>query len=104
MAHRPRFCRFLAQTRCALLLHVRRRLYPPFVPAPPAPDPTGWRSRSWLHVLVVDDATATFDIGGLSAEQIQKASCAAIGFVFGKVLTVDELMPAISATRHATAD
>jgi biuret amidohydrolase len=47
-----------------------------------------------FHVLFVEDATATFGIGDLSAEDIQKATCATIGFVFGKVVTTDEMMRA----------
>jgi ureidoacrylate peracid hydrolase len=57
-----------------------------------------------FHVLFVDDATATFGIGGLSAEEIQKATCANIGFLFGKVVTVDELTRAIAISSQAAAD
>jgi len=57
-----------------------------------------------FHVLFVDDATATFGIGDLSAEDIQKATCATIGFVFGKVVTSDEMMRAISGRTSAAAD
>jgi nicotinamidase-related amidase len=57
-----------------------------------------------FHVLFVDDATATFGIGDLSPEAIQKATCATIGFIFGKVVTVDELMRAIPVTGQAAAD
>ena len=57
-----------------------------------------------FRVLFVDDATATFAIGDLSAEQIQKATCTTVGFVFGNVVTVNKLMHAISVATHATAD
>jgi len=57
-----------------------------------------------FHVLFVDDATATFGIGDLSPEAVQKATCATIGFIFGKVVTVDELMRAIPVTGQAAAD
>jgi nicotinamidase-related amidase len=56
-----------------------------------------------FHVLFVTDGTATFSIGSLSANEIQRASCATIGFVFGRLVTTEELMDAISATRHAVA-
>jgi nicotinamidase-related amidase len=57
-----------------------------------------------FHVLFVDDATATFGIGDLSPEAVRKATCATIGFIFGKVVTVDELMRAIPVTGQAAAD
>jgi ureidoacrylate peracid hydrolase len=56
-----------------------------------------------FHVLFVDDATATFAIGDLSAEMIQKVTCANIGFLFGKVVLIDELTRAIQVASHATA-
>jgi hypothetical protein len=52
-------------------------------------------------VLFVDDATATFGIGDLSAEAVQKATCATIGFVFGKVVTADQIMRAVSAMPYS---
>jgi nicotinamidase-related amidase len=57
-----------------------------------------------FHVLFVGDATATFGAGELSAEEIQKATCTTIGLVFGKVVTVDELVHSISVANHAAAD
>jgi nicotinamidase-related amidase len=57
-----------------------------------------------FHVLFVDDATATFGIGDMSAEAIQKATCATMGFVFGRVVTVEELVRSISVANRAAAD
>lgn len=57
-----------------------------------------------FHVLFVDDATATFGIGDLSPEAVQKATCATIAFIFGKVVTIEDLNRAIPATSHVAAD
>jgi nicotinamidase-related amidase len=57
-----------------------------------------------FHVLFVNDATATFGVGDLSVEEVQKATCATIDFVFGKVVTVEEVMQTISGTNRWAAD
>lgn len=57
-----------------------------------------------FHVLFVDDATATFGIGDLPPEAIQKATCATIGFLFGKVVTINDLMRSIPVGSQAAAD
>jgi hypothetical protein len=50
------------------------------------------------------DGTATFGIGDISAAEMQKATCATLGFVFAQVLTVDEMIRKIEgATRTARA-
>jgi ureidoacrylate peracid hydrolase len=48
-----------------------------------------------FRVLFVSDGTATFGIGDLSAEEIQKATCTTLGFAFAQVLTVDEVIAKI---------
>jgi nicotinamidase-related amidase len=57
-----------------------------------------------FHVLFVGDATATFGAGELSAEAIQKATCTTIDLIFGRVVTVDELVHSISVANLAAAD
>jgi ureidoacrylate peracid hydrolase len=44
-----------------------------------------------FRVIFLSDGTATFGIGDLSADDIQKAACTTIGFVFGRVATIDEV-------------
>ena len=57
-----------------------------------------------FRVFLMSDGTTTFAIGDLSAAEMQRATCATLGFVFAKVLTVDEMIQRIStATELATA-
>jgi ureidoacrylate peracid hydrolase len=49
-----------------------------------------------FRVLFLSDGTATIPMGGLSAEDMQKATCATLGFIFGQVLTVDEALGKIA--------
>jgi hypothetical protein len=42
-------------------------------------------------VVFIEDATATFPIGNLSADEVKRATCATIAFVFGRVATLDEV-------------
>jgi ureidoacrylate peracid hydrolase len=44
-----------------------------------------------FEVVFIEDATATFPIGNLSADEVKRATCATIGFVFGRVATLDEV-------------
>ena len=48
-----------------------------------------------FRVLFLSDGTATFDIGELSAAELQRASCATLGKVFAQILTVDEVITKI---------
>ena len=48
-----------------------------------------------FRVLFLSDGTATRDMGDASAAELQKATCATLGFVFGQVLTVDEVLQKI---------
>jgi nicotinamidase-related amidase len=45
-----------------------------------------------FHVFFLSDGTATADMPGASAAELQKATLATIGFLFGQVLTVDEMI------------
>ena len=40
----------------------------------------------------MSDGTATFGMGDLSAEELQKATCTTLGFAFAQVITVDEMI------------
>jgi nicotinamidase-related amidase len=50
-----------------------------------------------FRVFFLSDATATFDIGEVSAAEIQRATCATISLVFGQVLTTEEMIGKIEA-------
>jgi ureidoacrylate peracid hydrolase len=41
------------------------------------------------------DGTATFDIGTISAPELQRATCATLGLLFAQMLTVDEMIEKI---------
>ena len=49
------------------------------------------------HVFFISDGTATFGIGDVSAEEIQKVTCATLGFAFAQVETVDDMIGKIEA-------
>jgi nicotinamidase-related amidase len=48
-----------------------------------------------FRVLFLSDGTATADMPGASAAELQKATLATLGFLFAQVLTVDEMMQKI---------
>lgn len=50
-----------------------------------------------FRVFFLSDGTATFGIGDLSPDDIQKATCATLGFAFAQVLTVDQMIAKIRA-------
>ena len=50
-----------------------------------------------FHVFFLSDGTAAADMPGASAAELQKASLATLGFLFGQVLTVDEMIAKIEA-------
>jgi ureidoacrylate peracid hydrolase len=57
-----------------------------------------------FRVFFLSDGTTTFDIGPVSAAELQRATCATLGLLFAQVLTVDEMIKKISdATRSAAA-
>jgi ureidoacrylate peracid hydrolase len=45
-----------------------------------------------FHVFFLSDGTATAAMGNASAAELQKATCATLGFLFAQVLTVDEMI------------
>jgi nicotinamidase-related amidase len=54
-----------------------------------------------FRVFFLSDATATFPIGDVSAEEIQKVTCATLGFAFAQVLTTTEMIAKLeSASRN----
>lgn len=57
-----------------------------------------------FRVFFLSDGTATSAMGNASAADLQKATCATLGFIFAQVLTVDEMIAKISfGSRAATA-
>lgn len=57
-----------------------------------------------FRVFFLSDGTATSAMGNASAAELQKATCATIGHIFGQVLSVDEMIAKIQfASRAATA-
>jgi len=52
-----------------------------------------------FRVFFLSDGTATFGVGGLSPDEIQRATCATLGAVFAQVLTIDEMIAKIDAGR-----
>jgi ureidoacrylate peracid hydrolase len=60
-----------------------------------------------FRVFFVSDATATMEMGGVPADDLQRASCASLAQVFAQVVTVDEILRRIAhaapAARQATA-
>ena len=55
-----------------------------------------------FRVFFLRDGTTTFDIGGVSAAELQRATCATLGLLFAQVLTVDEMISKISKSCGAT--
>jgi biuret amidohydrolase len=53
-----------------------------------------------FRVFFLNDGTATFSTGDLSAADIQKSTCATLGVVFAQVLSVDEMIHKIEAARR----
>ena len=45
-----------------------------------------------FRVLFLSDGTATFGIGDLTPDDIQRATCATIGLVFGRVVSTDDVV------------
>jgi len=50
-----------------------------------------------FRVFFLSDATATRGIGDLTHADIQRATCATLGFLFAEVLTTDEMLKKIDA-------
>lgn len=56
-----------------------------------------------FHVFFLSDGTATAPMGDVSAAELQKATCATLGFLFAQVLTVDEMLAKIQGTARSAA-
>jgi nicotinamidase-related amidase len=59
-----------------------------------------------FRVFFLTDGTATFGIGDLTAEDIQAATCATLGFAFAQLATVGEMIGRLehAATTSAAAE
>jgi nicotinamidase-related amidase len=55
-----------------------------------------------FKVFFLSDGTETFPIGEISAEEIQRVTCATLGMAFAQVLTVDEMIEKIRRVAAAT--
>jgi ureidoacrylate peracid hydrolase len=56
-----------------------------------------------LRVFFLSDGTATREMRGVSADELQRATCASLGMVFAQIVTVDEMIDKIrraSGTRR----
>ena len=51
-----------------------------------------------FRVFFLSDGTATYDIGDQSAEQLQLATCATLGFAFAQICTVNEIIEKLKRT------
>ena len=56
-----------------------------------------------FRVIFLSDGTATAPMGGLSAAELQKATCATLGYLFAQILTVDEMIRKIDGVARAAA-
>ena len=56
-----------------------------------------------FRVIFLSDGTATAPMGGLSAAELQKATCATLGYLFAQILTVDEMIRKIEGVARAAA-
>ncbi|HXJ17740.1 MAG TPA: isochorismatase family cysteine hydrolase [Candidatus Polarisedimenticolia bacterium] len=56
-----------------------------------------------FHVFFLSDGTATAAMGDASAEELQKATCATLGFLFAQVLTVDEMIGKVQGSARSAA-
>jgi len=53
-----------------------------------------------FHVFFLSDGTATADMGDASAAELQRATCATLGFLFAQVLTVEEMIGKIKSAAY----
>lgn len=56
-----------------------------------------------FRVFFLSDGTATAAMGNVSAEELQKATCATLGFLFAEVLTVDQMIGKIQGAAKSAA-
>ena len=52
-----------------------------------------------FRVFFLRDGTATSDIGDLSADEIQRATCTTLGFAFVQLISVEEMVDKIQAAK-----
>jgi ureidoacrylate peracid hydrolase len=48
-----------------------------------------------FHVIFLSDGTATSDMGGVSASELQRATCASLAMVFARIATVQDVQQAL---------
>lgn len=51
-----------------------------------------------FHVFFLSDGTATQDMNGVSADDLQRATCASLGQVFAQIATIDEMIDSITSS------
>jgi len=56
-----------------------------------------------FRVFFLNDATGTFPLGDVSAEQIQQAVCATLGMAFAEVVSTEEMINKIASATQAAA-
>lgn len=54
-----------------------------------------------FRVFFLSDGTATKEMNGVPADELQRATCASLGMVFAEIVTVDEMIEKISAAASA---
>jgi ureidoacrylate peracid hydrolase len=61
-------------------------------------------SQRDFRVIFLTDGTATKEMGGVAAEELQRATCASLGMVFAQLATVDEVVKQlVDADVHVSA-
>ncbi|HET7310113.1 MAG TPA: isochorismatase family cysteine hydrolase [Mycobacteriales bacterium] len=53
-----------------------------------------------FRVLFLRDGTATKEMNGISADDLQRATCASLGMVFARIADIDEVTGALLAARE----
>lgn len=48
-----------------------------------------------FRVIFLSDGTATTDMGGVPASELQRSTCASLGMVFAKIATINEVQQAL---------
>jgi ureidoacrylate peracid hydrolase len=56
-----------------------------------------------FRVLFLSDGTATKDMGGVTAADLQRATCASLGMVFAKIVTTDQVIETLRQTKPITS-
>jgi ureidoacrylate peracid hydrolase len=54
-----------------------------------------------FRVLFLSDGTATKEMNGVAAADLQRATCASLGMVFAKIATIDDVIAALQPTVEA---